>query len=93
MSGFGGMIIVELAIDLAGCRRVLERVRLFTLAESLGGVESLLEHPAIMTHAPVPAEQRRALGIGDSLVRLSIGVEAVEDLIADLSQALAGLAP
>ena len=93
MSGFGGMITVELATDLAGCRRVLERVRLFTLAESLGGVESLLEHPAIMTHAPVPAEQRRALGIGDSLVRLSIGVEAVEDLIADLSQALAGLAP
>jgi len=93
MSGYGGMITVELATDLAGCRRVLERVRLFTLAESLGGVESLLEHPAIMTHAPVPAEQRRALGIGDSLVRLSIGVEAVEDLIADLSQALAGLAP
>ena len=93
MSGFGGMITVELATDLAGCRRVLERVRLFTLAESLGGVESLLEHPAIMTHASVPAEQRRALGISDSLVRLSIGVEQVEDLIADLSQALIGIAP
>jgi cystathionine gamma-lyase len=93
MSGFGGMVTVELATDLAGCRRVLERVRLFTLAESLGGTESLLEHPAIMTHASVPAEQRRALGIGDSLVRLSIGIEDVEDLIADLSQALTGIAP
>jgi cystathionine gamma-lyase len=88
MSGFGGMVTVELATDLAGCRRVLERVRLFTLAESLGGTESLLEHPAIMTHASVPPEQRRALGIGDSLVRLSIGIEDAGDLIADLSQAL-----
>lgn len=93
MSGFGGMVTVELATDLAGCRRVLERVRLFTLAESLGGTESLLEHPAIMTHASVPAEQRRALGIGDSLVRLSIGIEDVDDLIADLGQALAAIAP
>ena len=91
MSGFGGMVTVELATDLAGCRRVLERVQLFTLAESLGGTESLLEHPAIMTHASVPADQRRALGIGDSLVRLSIGIEDVGDLIADLSQALAGI--
>jgi len=93
MSGFGGMVTVELATDLAGCRRVLERVRLFTLAESLGGTESLLEHPAIMTHSSVPAEQRRALGIGDSLVRLSIGIEDVGDLIGDLSQALTGIAP
>ena len=91
MSGFGGMVTVELATDLAGCRQVLERVQLFTLAESLGGTESLLEHPAIMTHASVPAEQRRALGIGDSLVRLSIGIEDVGDLIADLGQALAGI--
>jgi cystathionine gamma-lyase len=93
MSGFGGMVTVELATDLAGCRRFLERVRLFTLAESLGGTESLLEHPAIMTHASVPAEQRRALGIGDSLVRLSIGIEDAGDLIADLGQALTGIIP
>jgi cystathionine gamma-lyase len=92
MSGFGGMVTVELATDLAGCRHVLEQVQLFTLAESLGGTESLLEHPAIMTHASVPAEQRRALGIGDSLVRLSIGIEDVGDLIADLGQALAWIA-
>jgi cystathionine gamma-lyase len=93
MSGFGGMVTVELATNLAGCRQVLERVQLFTLAESLGGTESLLEHPAIMTHASVPAEQRRALGIGDSLVRLSIGIEDVGDLIDDLGQALAGITP
>jgi cystathionine gamma-lyase len=93
MSGFGGMITVELATDLAGCQRVLERVRLFTLAESLGGTESLLEHPAIMTHSSIPVEQRRTLGIGDSLARLPIGIEDVEDLIADLSQALTGIAP
>ena len=88
MSGFGGMVTVELATDLAGSRRVLERVRLFTLAESLGGTDSLIEHPAIMTHASVPAEQRSALGIGDSLVRLSIGIEDADDLMADLEQAL-----
>jgi len=88
MNGFGGMVTIELATDLAGCRRVLERVRLFTLAESLGGTDSLIEHPAIMTHASVPAEQRRALGIGDSLVRLSIGIEDADDLKADLEQAL-----
>ena len=88
MSWFGGMVTVELATDLAGSRRVLERVRLFTLAESLGGTDSLIEHPAIMTHASVPAEQRSALGIGDSLVRLSIGIEDADDLMADLEQAL-----
>ena len=88
MSGFGGMVTVELATDLAGSRRVLERVRLFTLAESLGGTDSLIEHPAIMTHASVPTEQRSALGIGDSLVRLSIGIEDADDLMADLEQAL-----
>ena len=89
--GFGGMVTAELATDLAGSKRVLERVRLFTLAESLGGTDSLIEHPAIMTHASVPAEQRRAIGIGDSLVRLSIGIEDVGDLIADLEQALAAI--
>jgi cystathionine gamma-lyase len=89
--GFGGMVTAELATDLAGSKRVLERVRLFTLAESLGGTDSLIEHPAIMTHASVPAEQRRAIGIGDSLVRLSIGIEDAGDLIADLEQALAAI--
>jgi cystathionine gamma-lyase len=89
MHGFGGMVTAELATDLAGCRRVLERVRLFTLAESLGGADSLIEHPAIMTHASVPPETRHALGIGDGLVRLSVGLEDIGDLIADLDQALA----
>jgi cystathionine gamma-lyase len=92
MSGFGGMVTVDLATDPAGCRRAFEWVRLFTLAESLGGTDSLIEHPAIMTHASVPPEQRRAIGIGDSLVRLSVGIEDVGDLIADLDQALAGFA-
>jgi cystathionine gamma-lyase len=91
MNGFGGMVTCELATDLPGCRRVLERVRLFTLAESLGGTDSLIEHPAIMTHASVPPEQRRALGIGDALVRLSIGVEDADDLIADLDEALSAI--
>jgi len=89
MRGFGGMISLDLNTDLAGARRFLEHVKLFALAESLGGVESLIEHPAIMTHASIPAENRAKLGIGDGLVRLSVGVEAVEDLRADLAQALA----
>jgi cystathionine gamma-lyase len=89
MNGFGGIISVELDCDLEGARRVLERTQLFTLAESLGGVESLIEHPAIMTHASIPPEQRAALGISDSLVRLSVGIEDCDDLIADLEQALA----
>jgi cystathionine gamma-lyase len=87
--GFGGMVTVILDRDLAGTRRMLERVRIFTLAESLGGVESLIEHPAIMTHASIPPEVRAQIGIADSLVRLSVGVEAADDLIADLDQALA----
>lgn len=89
MQGFGGMIALELASDLAGAKRFLEGVQLFALAESLGGVESLIEHPAIMTHASIPAQTRAQLGIGDALVRLSVGVEEVEDLRADLVQALA----
>ena len=89
MHGFGGMISLDLNSDLAGARRFLESVRIFALAESLGGVESLIEHPAIMTHASIPAETRAQLGIGDALVRLSVGVEDVEDLRADLAQALA----
>ncbi|HEY2925227.1 trans-sulfuration enzyme family protein [Piscinibacter sp.] len=89
MHGFGGMISLDLRADLAGTRRFLEAVRIFALAESLGGVESLIEHPAIMTHATIPLATRTALGIGDSLVRLSVGVEDLEDLRADLQHALA----
>jgi len=89
MNGFGGMLSLDLQTDLAGARRFLEAVRIFALAESLGGVESLIEHPAIMTHATIPAATRAALGIGDALVRLSVGVEDVNDLRDDLTQALA----
>lgn len=85
----GGMISVVLAGGLAAATRCLERCSIFALAESLGGVESLIEHPAIMTHASIPAEKRQQLGIDDGLIRLSVGVEAVEDLQADLTQALA----
>jgi cystathionine gamma-lyase len=88
MNGFGGMISIDLRTDLAGTRRFLEAVEIFALAESLGGVESLIEHPAIMTHATIPVETRARLGIGDGLVRLSVGVEDLEDLRADLQQAL-----
>jgi cystathionine gamma-lyase len=88
MDGFGGIISIELKTDLAGSRRFLERCELFALAESLGGVESLIEHPAIMTHATIPTAQRAALGISDALVRLSVGIEDVEDLRGDLSAAL-----
>ena len=88
MKGFGGMISIELG-SIERARRFVERTRLFALAESLGGVESLVGHPATMTHASVPAEMRRAMGLTDGLVRLSVGVEDVEDLIADLDQALA----
>jgi cystathionine gamma-lyase len=88
MRAFGGMISAELAGSLDDARRFLERCRLFALAESLGGVESLIEHPALMTHASVPPEVRAALGISDTLVRLSVGIEAADDLIADLAGAL-----
>ncbi len=88
MDGFGGIISIELKTDLAGSRRFLERCDIFALAESLGGVESLIEHPAIMTHATIPAAQRALLGITDSLVRLSVGIEDVEDLRQDLVNAL-----
>jgi cystathionine gamma-lyase len=88
MNGFGGMITMRLKGGLAESKRFLERCRIFALAESLGGVESLVEHPAIMTHASLPAHVRQQLGISDSLVRLSVGVEDVEDLAADLRQAL-----
>jgi len=84
MSSFGGMISFELKGGLTASRAFLSSLRVFACAESLGGVESLAEHPAIMTHASVPAEARRALGIGDGLVRLSVGLEDVDDLWADL---------
>jgi cystathionine gamma-lyase len=88
MAGFGGMVTAVLSGGLGAARAMLERVELFTLAESLGGVESLIEHPAIMTHASIPPERRRELGIDDGLVRLSVGIEDVDDLIADLDMAL-----
>lgn len=84
----GGMITIFLKGGIAESRRFLENVNIFALAESLGGVESLIEHPAIMTHASVPTEQRKVLGISDSLVRLSVGIEHTDDLLADLEQAL-----
>jgi cystathionine gamma-lyase len=88
MRGFGGIVTITLKTDLAGTKRFLENTRLFALAESLGGVESLINHPAIMTHSSMPKEQREKLGITDSLVRLSVGVEDVRDLIDDLKTAL-----
>ncbi|HKE89833.1 MAG TPA: cystathionine gamma-synthase [Gemmatimonadales bacterium] len=88
MTGYGGMMSLELG-DAAFARRVVERTRVFALAESLGGVESLIGHPATMTHASVPLELRRKMGLTDSLIRLSVGIEDVEDLVEDLDQALA----
>ncbi|MEJ0011893.1 MAG: PLP-dependent aspartate aminotransferase family protein [Bauldia sp.] len=90
MHGYGGMVTVELDRDLAGTKRMLERVQIFALAESLGGVESLIEHPATMTHGSIPEAQRAAIGISPSLIRISAGIEDAGDLIADLDQALAG---
>ena len=87
MRGFGGMVTITLKTDLEGTKRFLENTELFALAESLGGVESLINHPALMTHASVPKEQRDALGVTDSLVRLSVGIEDVRDLIDDLRNA------
>lgn len=88
MQAGGGIVTVVLKCDLAGTKRFLERCQLFTLAESLGGVESLIEHPGIMTHASIPEDQRALVGITDSLVRLSVGIEDCDDLLADLEQAL-----
>ena len=88
MQYFGGMISVELKCNLEKTVRVLERCQIFSLAESLGGVESLIEHPAIMTHASLPKVQREALGITDNLIRISVGIEAINDLKQDLDQAL-----
>ncbi|MEI6286169.1 MAG: aminotransferase class I/II-fold pyridoxal phosphate-dependent enzyme [Bacillota bacterium] len=88
MSGFGGMITFFINGGLGESKLFLERVKIFQLAESLGGVESLIEHPAIMTHASIPAEQRLAIGITDNLIRVSAGIEDVADLLTDLAQAL-----
>lgn len=88
MPGFGGIVTFFIKGGLDDARRFLERCAVFALAESLGGVESLVDHPAIMTHASVPAAERAKLGISDTLIRLSVGIEAVDDLIADLDQAL-----
>jgi cystathionine beta-lyase len=88
MSGFGGMISFEVKGGLEAAHRVVEGTRLFTLAESLGGVEALIELPAAMTHASIPAETRRAHGVADGLVRISVGIEDVADLISDLDRAL-----
>jgi len=89
MHGYGGMVTAVLKGGLEPARTFLERCQLFSLAESLGGVESLIEHPAIMTHASIPAEVRASIGIDDGLVRLSVGIEDLDDLLADLAQALA----
>jgi cystathionine gamma-lyase len=90
MDGFSGMISFEVKGGLAEARQVLQRLNIFKIAESLGGVESLVELPTIMTHASIPKEERRRAGLDDGLIRLSVGVEDVEDLIADLKQALTG---
>ncbi|MGD0109069.1 MAG: PLP-dependent aspartate aminotransferase family protein [Rhodopila sp.] len=88
IGGFGGMVTIELAGGLSESLRFLERLKIFALAVSLGGVESLIEHPVTMTHASLPAERRESLGLGDNLIRLSVGIEDVDDLVNDLDQAL-----
>ena len=88
MDGFSGVVSFEVKGGLVEARRVLARFRLFKIAESLGGVESLVELPAVMTHASIPKEERRAAGIEDGLIRLSVGIEDIEDLLNDLGQAL-----
>jgi cystathionine gamma-lyase len=88
MDGFGGIVTFFIDGDMEAARRFLERCEVFSLAESLGGVESLVDHPAIMTHASVPEKERAALGISDQLIRLSVGIEDIEDLLADLDRAL-----
>jgi len=89
MDAYGGMITAFIKGDINDARKFLERCEIFALAESLGGVESLIEHPAIMTHASVPPEVRAELGISDTLIRFSVGVENVEDLLAEIDSALA----
>ncbi|MEO7994060.1 MAG: PLP-dependent transferase, partial [bacterium] len=92
MDQYGGMISMHLKGDLTEARAFLENIRVFFLAESLGGVESLIEHPAIMTHASVPADRRKQLGIDDNFIRISVGIEHVDDLIEGLEAGFAGVA-
>jgi cystathionine gamma-lyase len=92
-SGFGGVVSVELAADLAATKRFVSSRRFFKLGESLGGVKSLVCHPATMTHASIPPERRRAAGLPDGLVRLSVGIEDVRDLVEDLDAGLTALEP
>ena len=89
-NGYSGIVSFSVKGGLEEARRVLERCRIFTLAESLGGVESLVDHPGLMTHASIPPEKRQELGIDDALIRLSVGIEDVEDLVTDLQEALSG---
>lgn len=88
MRGYGGMISFVIKGGMKEASKFLSSVKIFTLAESLGGVESLIEHPAVMTHGSVPKDHREKLGITDSFIRISVGVEALEDLIADIESAL-----
>lgn len=88
MSGFGGMMSFVIKGKLKDANRFLKKLKIFTLAESLGGVESLVEHPAIMTHASIPKKEREVIGVSDTLIRISVGIEGLEDLIDDLDQAL-----
>ena len=88
MNGFGGIISMNIKGGLEKSKRFLEQTKIFALAESLGGVESLIEHPALMTHASLPKDRREAIGISDGLVRLSVGIESLDDLIEDIEQAL-----
>jgi cystathionine beta-lyase/cystathionine gamma-synthase len=88
MDGFGGMVSFHLKGDAGACLKLLKNVKVFTAAESLGGVESLIEHPSSMTHASVPKQERDRIGVTDSLIRVSVGLEDPEDLITDLSTAL-----
>ena len=88
MNGFGGIVSIDLKGDLDSAKKFLENIEIFTLAESLGGVESLIEHPAIMTHASIDANIRNELGISDTLIRLSVGIEDIDDLKKSLDSAL-----
>ena len=88
MNGFGGIISLEINGGLEASKKFLEKTKIFSLAESLGGVESLIEHPALMPHASVPKSVRDEIGISDGLIRLSVGIESIEDLIDDINQAL-----
>lgn len=88
MRDYGGMVSFLIAGGAEGAKRFVSLTKVFSLAESLGGVESLIEHPASMTHGSIPEEERQAAGLADNLVRLSVGIEHIEDLLADLAQAL-----